>query len=168
MLKYDNYHKKIFLSFYIRTRINPFIYFMFANASKYAIKALCVIVSQTSPENKLLVKEIAEQIEVPKPFLSKILQQLSSKEFISSTKGRHGGFYIEGKQLEHSLLDIIVEVEGKNKLQRCAINFDQCDAQNPCPIHHFIATAKNELQENIKNIKLKDLGENKGKLLSTL
>jgi Rrf2 family iron-sulfur cluster assembly transcriptional regulator len=134
---------------------------MFTNTSKYAIKALSVIVSQTSPENKLLVKEIAEQIEVPKPFLSKILQQLSSKGFISSTKGRHGGFYIEGKQLEGSLLDVIIEVEGKNKLERCAINLDLCDAQNPCPIHHFIAAAKNELQENIKNISLKDLGEHK-------
>ena len=137
---------------------------MFTNSSKYAIKALCVIVMQSSIERKLLVKEIAEQTGIPRPFLSKILQQLSSKNFISSTKGRHGGFYIEKEQLENSLLDIIIEVEGKNKLQRCAINFDSCDAQNPCPIHDFIAVAKNQLQENIKNIKLKDLkqGNTKG------
>jgi len=130
---------------------------MFTNSSKYAIKALCVIVEHSSIERKLLVKEIAEQTGIPRPFLSKILQQLSSKDYISSTKGRNGGFYIEEEQLEKSLLDIIIEVEGKNKLQRCAINFDECDAQNPCPIHDFIAAAKNELQQNVKNIKLKDL-----------
>ncbi|MBL4662308.1 MAG: Rrf2 family transcriptional regulator [Flavobacteriaceae bacterium] len=137
---------------------------MFTNSSKYAIKALCVIVEQTSTEHKLLVKEIAEQTGIPKPFLSKILQQLSSKNYISSTKGRHGGFYIEEEQLENSLLDIIIEVEGKNRLQRCAINFEECDYENPCPIHKFITTAKNELQENIKNIKLKDLRNHYGSL----
>jgi len=130
---------------------------MFTNSSKYAIKALCVIVTQSSMEHKLLVKDIAEQTGIPKPFLSKILQQLSSKNFICSTKGRNGGFYMEAEQLENSLLDIIIEVEGKNKLQLCAINFDDCDAQNPCPIHDFIAAAKNELQQNVKNIQLKDL-----------
>ena len=131
---------------------------MFTNSSKYAVKALCVIVEQTSIEHKLLVKEIAEQTGTPKAFLSKILQQLSSKNYISSTKGRHGGFYIEGPQLDHSLLDIIIEVEGKNRLQQCAINFENCDSENPCPVHKFIAPAKNELQENIRNISLRDLG----------
>lgn len=138
---------------------------MFTNASKYAIKALCVIVEQTSVERKLLVKEVAEQTGIPRPFLSKILQQLSSKKFISSTKGRHGGFYIEEKQLENSLLDIIIEVEGKNRLQRCAINFENCDSDNPCPIHNFISAAKNELQENIRNIRLRDLRKKDNMLL---
>ena len=141
---------------------------MFTNSSKYAIKALCTIVEQTSIEHKLLVKEIAEQTGVPRPFLSKILQQLSSKNYISSTKGRRGGFYIEEQQLENSLLDIIIEVEGKNRLQRCAINFESCDSENPCPIHKFIVAAKNELQENIKNIKLRDLGEKDNTLLSEM
>ena len=141
---------------------------MFTNSSKYAIKALCVIVEQTSTERKLLVKDIAAQTGIPKPFLSKILQLLSSKNYISSTKGRNGGFYIEEAQLDHSLLDIIIEVEGKNRLNRCAINFESCDAQNPCPIHKFIAVAKNELQENIKNIRLKDLGENDSRIQENL
>ena len=136
---------------------------MFTNSSKYAVKALCMIVEQSSVERKLLVKEIAEQTGIPRPFLSKILQQLSSNNFISSTKGRHGGFYVDQNQLEHSLLDIIIEVEGKNRLQRCAIDFDSCDAQNPCPIHDFITAAKTELQENVKNIKLKDLRQHNSK-----
>lgn len=141
---------------------------MFTHSSKYAIKALCVIVEQTSIEHKLLVKEIAEQTGIPRPFLSKILQQLSSKGYISSTKGRHGGFYIEEQQLENSLLDIIIEVEGRNRLLRCAINFENCDSENPCPIHKFIAQAKNELQENIRNIRLRDLGRKDNILLTEM
>jgi len=137
---------------------------MFTNSSKYAVKALCVIVEKTSIEHKLLVKEIAEQTGIPQPFLSKILQQLSSRNYISSTKGRNGGFYIDEAQLESSLLDIIIEVGGKNRLQLCAINFENCDAKNPCPIHKFIAPAKDELQENIRNIRLKDL-RGKGSML---
>ena len=133
---------------------------MLANSSKYAIKALHYIASNASEEHKLLVKDIAEATDLPRPFLSKILQQLSAKNMISSTKGRNGGFYLTQEQLHESILDIIVEIEGKDSLKMCAINFDNCDAINPCPIHHLIAAEKDQLRHCYQQITLMDLATN--------
>ncbi len=130
---------------------------MLSNSSKYAVKALAYIVTASSEENKLLVKNIAEETDVPKPFLSKILQQLSTKKYISSTKGPNGGFFVTKEQLKHSVLDIVIEIEGKDRLQLCALNFENCDAENPCPIHKFIAPAKEALRESFEAITLEDL-----------
>jgi Rrf2 family protein len=104
-----------------------------------------------------MVKDIAAEIMVPKPYLSKILQQLSAKNLISSTKGPGGGFFITEDQLNGSILDIIIEVEGKDRLKRCALNFDNCDETHPCVIHHLIASPKEELWKAYKDISLKDL-----------
>jgi Rrf2 family protein len=133
---------------------------MLANSSKYAIKALHHIVLNASEEHKLLVKDIAAATDLPQPFLSKILQQLATKNLISSSKGRRGGFYLTEAQLEGSILNVIVEIEGKDRLKMCAINFDNCDASNPCPIHHLIAAEKEELRHRYQQIKLADLKQN--------
>ena len=130
---------------------------MLANSSKYAIKALHYIASNASEERKLLVKDIAKATDLPKPFLSKILQQLSAGGMISSTKGRNGGFFLSPKQLGESVLNIIVEIEGKDRLKLCAIGFKDCDAFNPCPIHHLIDAEKDELRKCYQQIKLVDL-----------
>lgn len=130
---------------------------MLTNSSKYAIKALHYIVANANEDHKLLVKDIAAATEVPKPFLSKILQQLAARHFISSAKGRNGGFFITEKQSRASLLDVIVEIEGKDRLMMCALNFDHCDASNPCPIHHLIASEKDRLRSSYMNISIADL-----------
>jgi len=132
---------------------------MLSNSSKYTVKAIIYIVNNSSSEHKLLVRDIAKETNVPKPYLSKLLQLLTSKEFLSSTKGPHGGVYLSEKQLKASLLDIIIETEGKDKLSQCAINFDYCNTQNPCPIHHYIVKAKEDLRKSFKSITLLDLRE---------
>jgi len=134
---------------------------MLSNSSKYAVKALVHLVNHSSEDNKILVKHLAEATEVPQPYLSKILQQLTANNYLSSIKGRNGGYFITEAQGENSVLDIIVEIEGKDTLQLCILNFDHCDSKKPCPIHHLVASQKDALRKSFKTIKLKDLGKEK-------
>jgi Rrf2 family iron-sulfur cluster assembly transcriptional regulator len=134
---------------------------MLSNSSKYAVKALVYLVNHSSKDNKILVKNLAKATEVPQPYLSKILQQLTAKDYLSSIKGRNGGYFITKAQGENSVLDIIVSIEGKDQLQLCILNFDHCDNKNPCSIHHLVTSQKDALRKSFKTIKLKDLGEGK-------
>ncbi|MEL6810303.1 MAG: Rrf2 family transcriptional regulator [Bacteroidota bacterium] len=131
---------------------------MFTKPSKYAIKAICLLVDRSSETHKLLVKDIARETGVPSPFLSKILQTLSRRGFISSHKGRHGGFYLSADQREVLLLDIILELEGKDHFQHCIMNFENCNLDHPCPVHELIAPAKVAFRKSLEGIRLKDLG----------
>jgi Rrf2 family iron-sulfur cluster assembly transcriptional regulator len=134
---------------------------MLSNSSKYAVKALVHLVNHSSKDNKILVKDLAKVTELPQPYLSKLLQQLTAKDYLSSIKGRNGGYFITKAQAENSVLDIIVEIEGKDILQLCILNFDNCDNKNPCSIHNLVASQKDALRKSFKAIKLKDLGKEK-------
>jgi len=59
--------------------------------------------------------------------------------------------------LKHTLLEVIIEVEGRDRLKQCALNFDNCHASNPCPIHHLIISEKEAFWKAFKGIKLSDL-----------
>ena len=80
---------------------------MFSNTAKYAIKACLFLAVNSSEVNKLVIKDIAEPINVPSAYIAKILQALSKKDIISSTRGPKGGFYLTGDQLQTKVMQII-------------------------------------------------------------
>lgn len=130
---------------------------MLANSSKYAIRALHHLRKQPEKDQKLLSSEIAKAIKVPKPFLSKLLKQMAAANFVSSKKGRKGGFFLTEKQLDNSILDIIILVEGKDRLKQCALNLENCNERNVCSIHHLIAQEKENLRIKYASIRVRDL-----------
>ena len=67
---------------------------MFSNSSKYVIKAILFLAVKSGEDNRVMVKEMAQPINVPQAYLAKLLQELSRKDIISSKKGPNGGFYL--------------------------------------------------------------------------
>lgn len=133
---------------------------MLSHTAKYAIKAIHCISKLGNAQKKITAVEIAELTNIPKPFLSKLLKQLAHLEMITSTKGPHGGFYLTPKQLQRTVMDVIMAVEGKDLFQQCVLNIDFCNAENPCPIHDFVTREKDALRIAIKKIKLLDMSDN--------
>jgi Rrf2 family protein len=118
---------------------------MLSNASKYAILSTLYLAEHSNEERKISVKEIAENIDVPSPFLAKLFQQLVRSKIISSSKGPHGGFYLSEKNKLKNVLDIIDNIDGLNKLNGCFLGLHECDANNPCPVHHIVVPFKNNI-----------------------
>ncbi len=68
---------------------------MFSNSSKYAIKAVLFLALNSNEDKKIMVKDIANPINVPQAYIAKLLQELSRQNVISSTRGPKGGFYLK-------------------------------------------------------------------------
>lgn len=118
---------------------------MLSRASKYAILSTLYLAEHSSKEKKLSVKKIAEEIDVPSPFLAKLFQQLVHAKIISSVKGPHGGFYITKKNGEKTVCDIIENIDGLNKLNECFLGLNECDGENPCPVHFIVEPFKKNI-----------------------
>jgi len=128
---------------------------MLSNASKYAVKAMLFLILHTNKNKKIGVKTLAHNLEVPEPFLAKILQQLVRQKYLSSTKGPHGGFFISKQNSHNSVCDIIESVDGHELFDNCFMELDKCDAKNPCPVHHIVAEFKDNLLTKFKTMNLK-------------
>ena len=50
---------------------------MLSNTSKYAIRAVIYLALYSTKEKKVGIKEVASELDIPSPFLGKILQQLA-------------------------------------------------------------------------------------------
>ncbi|MFO7674487.1 MAG: Rrf2 family transcriptional regulator [Lutibacter sp.] len=142
---------------------------MLSNASKYAILSTLYLAEHSDEERKISVKEIAENIDVPSPFLAKLFQQLVRGKIISSSKGPHGGFYLSDKNKHKNVLDIIDNIDGLNKLNGCFLGLNECDSTNPCPVHHIVVPFKNNILEKFRDITIMEFSKeisDKGDLLT--
>lgn len=111
---------------------------MLSNASKYAINAVLFLALDTNKDRKVGVKEIATSIDVPIAFLAKLLQNLSRKGVISSSKGPNGGFYLTEKNKAQKLLVVVDQIDGLTKLEECVLGLSECSSEKPCPLHHMV------------------------------
>ena len=125
---------------------------MLSNSSKYAINAVLYLAVHTDKTKKISAREIAEAINIPSPFLSKLLQILSKKNVISSSKGPGGGFYMTGKNLNLNLIEIVKHIDGVDNFEDCVLGLKRCSSEKPCPVHYAIQPLKKQF--------LKELSEN--------
>lgn len=121
---------------------------MFTKMSEYAIKALVLVAHQNESSDYVSVEAIASGINAPKPFVAKILQDLSRKNFITSVRGPKGGYYLTVKQSNRPIIDIIIAIEGDKFLNNCVLGLEQCSNINPCPMHFEYQIIK----QNVKNM----------------
>lgn len=132
---------------------------MLSKSSKYAIRAVLFLTLHSSEEKKFSPKQVAEEIDVPAPFLAKTLQKLSKHNIISSTKGRNGGFYLTTANKTAPLLDVIICVDGLGSLKSCFLGLPNCSDHKPCSIHASIAPFRKKLLNKLANKSLKEYAE---------
>lgn len=134
---------------------------MLSNTCKYAIRALIYLAKRSGPGKKMGIKQITEEINVPAPFLSKILQNLARHGILSSVKGPHGGFSLGRKPEEISLYDIIIDVDGESYFCSCIVRLDTCkcfdDEVPSCPMHKRFGSQRTELINFYKSTTLADI-----------
>lgn len=122
---------------------------MLSKSSKYAIKAVLYLAVHSNEEKKINPLQIAKAINIPAPFLAKTLQILTNNDIISSSKGRHGGFYLTKLDKLNTLLTIVQRIDGLDKFNDCLLGLPICSDLNPCPIHHVVAPLKDQLVKEL-------------------
>ena len=131
---------------------------LLSKSCEYAIRAAVYIGYKTSKGEKTGIIEIADAIGSPVHFTGKILQELSRKQVISSSKGPNGGFYIENPANVY-LIDVIRAIDGNALFTACALGLKNCSDTKPCPMHSEIKPIRTQLLVEFSAKSLQDLVE---------
>lgn len=120
---------------------------MFSKACEYGIRASIYIAEQSLLDRKVSLKDVAEAIESPPAYTSKILQKLSRNNIINSDKGPTGGFSMDKDQLEKVKLSFIVRaIDGDSIYSGCGLGLKKCNEKTPCPIHNQFKIIRDNLK----------------------
>jgi Rrf2 family protein len=119
---------------------------LFSKTCEYAIRGVFFIAHKTADGGRVGIKEIATGIGSPEPFLAKIMQDLSKRGIVQSTKGPNGGFYLNEDSLKRPLAAIVEAVDGNGIFIGCGLGLKQCSEINPCPLHNQFKNIRSQIQ----------------------
>lgn len=141
---------------------------MFSKTCEYGIRAMIYVAKNKESNRKIGIKEIAKGIAAPEHFIAKIMQELSRKGLIASTKGPNGGFYFEKEDLNTSIADIVKVLDGDQLFSGCGLGLAECSEKEPCPIHFEFKKIREQIFALMQNAKLVNFYENKNLKLNFL
>ncbi len=118
----------------------------FSKTTSYAISVLSFMADHDG--EKYSAKQLNELLEIPWSYLRQLLTSLSKNGFISSTRGRNGGFQLQKPSNQIVLAEIIDSVEGLQVLGTCIMGFKKCPFNHTCAMHEVWE----ETRENILNV----------------
>ena len=114
----------------------------------YAIR--CVLYLTARTDRTVMVDEIAREMATPKSFLAKILQKLVRAGIVKSFRGVKGGFRLERKPEEITLLDVIEATQGVIALNVCAVDDTVCGFSSTCVVHPVWVKLRGEFNDLLK------------------
>lgn len=137
---------------------------IFSRACEYGLRAV-VEMARDYDHKVHLAQNLAKRLDIPAPFLAKILQLLVKKGILNSSKGRGGGFSFARPAREIRLIEIVDAIDGTALTQECAMGLPSCGDANPCPIHHGWAPIRHSLVELLSSKTVENVAKNLAPLM---
>jgi Rrf2 family iron-sulfur cluster assembly transcriptional regulator len=131
---------------------------IYSRSAEYAIRAF-VFLAQVPTGKYAMVKQIAEESDIPSHFLAKILQQLARQGFLRSSKGPTGGFCLRYPATDITLLQIVESIDGLADYQRCIGGMMECNDQMRCGMHDSWKALRSRIIEYLEGTTVEDLSK---------
>lgn len=139
---------------------------MLSKKTKYGLKALAYLGYQKD-RKPVQISEIAEHENISQKFLESILLSLRKSGFLSSKKGKGGGYYLLKEPNEIYMTDVMRVLEGPIAMVPCvSLNFyescDDCPDEKSCSVHKLMLQVRDSALEVYRNNTLHDILCHKG------
>ena len=112
----------------------------------YALRLLCRLANERHP---LSVRELSEDLGIPKRYTAKVMGTLKDAGLVESTSGAKGGYELMGSPCSVTLLDVVKAVEGTTDVSPRRQDPDTPYSSNP-GANHRIHQAYDILQRGIE------------------
>jgi Rrf2 family nitric oxide-sensitive transcriptional repressor len=127
---------------------------MFSQTVEYALRAI-VFLADKSPE-ACTTDQISAATQVPKAYLSKVLQNLGRNDIVRSQRGIGGGITLVKVPAELTILEVVNAVEPIERIHTCPLGL-KSHGKNLCPLHRRVDDAMESVETAFKNTTLAEV-----------
>ncbi len=108
----------------------------------YALRALFAI---AKAQDLVSIRELSEQVDVPRRFLENIMLEMNKAGWVKSIPGRYGGYVLAKEASMITLGEIIRYFEGMTAMISCVSvsNYEPCSQENSCYFRRVFLNIRN-------------------------
>ena len=108
---------------------------MTSKTARNALRA-AISIAQRESRGPVTAQSLAEELELPRNYLSKTLHRLVQGGVLRAIRGRGGGFLLAASPAEVSLQRVIQAIDPDGPERRCLLERPECLESRPCATHH--------------------------------
>jgi Rrf2 family protein len=115
----------------------------------YALRAILTLALRNGEKKPVRLPEIAEQNHIPIKFLEQIMIQLKGAGFVSSRRGRHGGYLLAKPPGDITLGEVIRLIDGSIAPVGCVSGCDyiSCALESDCVLRNVFSDIRERIGE---------------------
>ena len=121
----------------------------------YSLRVLTFLA--TRPQQQVTIAEVASHYRISKNHLMKVVQLLGGHNYVTATRGKHGGITLERPLNEINIGALVRLTEQGSPLVECMGKHNECVITAPCQLKHILAKAQNAFYATLDNYTLADL-----------
>ncbi|MEX0601426.1 MAG: Rrf2 family transcriptional regulator [Rhodothermales bacterium] len=123
---------------------------MLSAGCRYGIRTVLYL-TQVKEDDFVPVHVISDELDIPKYFLAKVVQQLVQHDVLLSHRGRGGGVALARSPGEIALVDIVRALDEHEPLYHCLIGLPDCEPGGTCPLHEDWACVQDMVRDVYEN-----------------
>ena len=126
---------------------------MISKTAEYALRAMtCLAATPTQPISADL---LAEQTQVPRRYLTRVLQDLAAEGLVTSRSGPGGGYLMALAPTDVTILVVINSVSPLERIHKCPLNLKT--HTKLCPLHAELEKAYAATEKAFASVTLQEL-----------
>ena len=125
----------------------------------YAVRSLCYIAKQK--QEVIPGDRFIKSLEMPRPFLRKILQTLTKARLLNSSKGKDGGFSLAVDPEKITLFEVMKIFQGSVRLTEHQFKKSDCPHINDCLLKKKLDEIEKEVIVKLKAITISSILKNR-------
>ncbi len=129
---------------------------IFSKKCELGLQAVLFLSAQKAGK-KFSASDISKELDVPREFVSKVLQTLTGSGIVGSQKGKSGGFFLDKSPEDVRLIDIVMAIDGLEIFHKCVLGFKGCSVSEPCPVHNKWGKLRDETYKMLSEETLAEL-----------
>ncbi|SFC21575.1 transcriptional regulator, BadM/Rrf2 family [Marinospirillum celere] len=111
------------------------------------------------PERLYTAADLADEIGLPKPTVSKLLKMLVKAELLVSRRGTQGGYQLARPASAITASDLISAIEGPVAMTECSLEDSQCDLISQCGVATNWQRVTQAIHELLASVTLAQLAQ---------
>jgi Rrf2 family protein len=124
--------------------------------SDYALRALLAVAARPG-EDITSVSELTEKLDIPRPYLRKIMQTLARSRIVISQKGKGGGFVLGRRPEEIRLADVLRVFQGAIGFRDCLFRKGICPDFQTCPLRKTLCRLEDRFVRELETVSIASL-----------
>lgn len=138
--------------------------FKYGKTTQSAIAAMSRLAEVYDNGKTLLSSgQIAENRNLARPLVAKLLTILSQEGLVSGSPGPGGGYTLARPPKEITLYDIAVLFERSNQKRTCPFGPGWCGHGEPCPLHYSLLALDEQMVRFLKTTSLDVFRQGRGR-----